>query len=89
MNNKEVNKLEGHGTVVKNLPTNAKDAGDMDSVPGLGRYPRLGNGNLLQYSCLENSIESLVGPPTIHGIAESDWIEHAHMHRSGKQTNSM
>ena len=57
MNNKEVNKLEGHGTVVKNLPTNAQDTRDMDFIPGLGRYPRLGNGNLLQYSCLENSMD--------------------------------
>ena len=57
MKNKEVNKLEGHGTVAKNLPTNAQDARDMDSIPGSGRYPRLGNGNLLQHSCLEKSMD--------------------------------
>ena len=39
------------GSAVKNLPTNAGDAG---SVPGLGRSPGEGNGNPLQYSCLEN-----------------------------------
>ena len=37
--------------MVKNLPASAGDPG---SIPGLGRSPGLGNGNLLQYSCLEN-----------------------------------
>ena len=37
--------------VVKNLPA---DAGDMDSIPGLGRSSGAGHGNPLQYSCLEN-----------------------------------
>ena len=40
--------------MVKNLPVNA---GDMGSIPGLGRSPGEGNGNLLQYFCLENSID--------------------------------
>ena len=42
------------GPVVKNLPA---DAGDVGSVPGLGRPPGGGNGNPLQYSCLENSMD--------------------------------
>ena len=37
----------------KNLPVNAGDTGDGGSVPGSGRSPGVGNGNLLQYSCLE------------------------------------
>ena len=37
------------GAVVKNLPTNAGDARDMGSIPGLGRSPGLGSGNPLQY----------------------------------------
>ena len=41
--------------VVKNLPANAGDIGDVGSVPGLGRSPRGGHGNPLQYSCLEDS----------------------------------
>jgi len=41
--------------VVKNLPTNAGDVRDMGSIPGLGRSPGEGNGDPLQYSCLENS----------------------------------
>ena len=35
--------------MIKNLPANV---GDMGSVPGLGRFPGVGNGNPLQYSCL-------------------------------------
>ena len=42
------------GSVVKNLRDNAGDAGDMGSIPGLRRSPGRGNGNPLQYSCLEN-----------------------------------
>ena len=41
--------------MVKNLPANARDAGDGGSIPGLGRSPGEGNGNPLQYSCLEKS----------------------------------
>ena len=39
------------------LPANAGDAGDASSIPGLGRLPGVGNGNPLQYSCLENSMD--------------------------------
>ena len=39
------------GSAVKNLPA---DAGDISSIPGSGRFPGEGNGNSLQYSCLEN-----------------------------------
>ena len=42
------------GTVIKNPPVNAGDAGDSDSVPGSERSPGDGNGNALQYSCLGN-----------------------------------
>ena len=35
----------------------AADAGDVDSIPGLGRSPGEGNGNPLQYSCLENPMD--------------------------------
>ena len=44
--------------MVKNPPGHAGETGDMGLIPGLGRYPE-GNGNLLQYCCLENSIEKL------------------------------
>ena len=40
--------------MVKNPPTNAGDARDVDTIPRQGRSPGGGHGNLLQYSCLEN-----------------------------------
>ena len=43
--------------VVKNLPASAGDARDVGSIPGLGRFPGVGSGNPLQYSCLENSMD--------------------------------
>ena len=46
------------GSVVKNLPANAEDAGDAGLVLGLGRSPGIGNGNPLQYSYLGNSMET-------------------------------
>ena len=45
------------GSVVKNLPANAGDMGDVDLIPRSRRSPRTGDGNQLQYSCLENSME--------------------------------
>ena len=44
------------GSVVKKLAVNAGDIGDMGSIPGSGRSPGGGNGNPLQYSCLDNSM---------------------------------
>ena len=42
------------GSVVENLPANA---GDLGSIPGLGRFPGEGHGNPLQYSCLEDPMD--------------------------------
>ena len=49
--------------MVENLPSNAGDTGDSDSIPGLGKSPGEGDGNPLQYSCLGKSHghRSLVG----------------------------
>ena len=44
-------------TVAKNPPDNAGDTGDMGSIPGSARSPGVGNGNPLQYSCLENFLD--------------------------------
>ena len=57
--------------VVKNLTVNAGDTRDLDSVPGLGRSPGGGNGNPLQYSYLENSMDRGAWQATVHGIAKS------------------
>ena len=69
--------------VVKNPPANARDlrdTGDVGSVPGSGRSPEEGNGNLLQYSCLENSTDGGVWWATFHGVAELDMTEHTYIH---------
>ena len=49
----------------------ACNVGDAGSIPGLGKYPGGGNGNLLQYSCLENSMDRGDWRATVHGIAKS------------------
>ena len=56
------------GSVVKNPPTNAEDSGNVGSMPGSGRSPGGGNGNLLQSSCLENPIDRGAGQFTVHRI---------------------
>ena len=56
--------------MVKNLPANAEDAGDMSSVPDLGGYPGEGNGNPLQYSCLGNLIDRVAWQATVHGVTK-------------------
>ena len=43
--------------VVKNLLANARDIRDMSLIPGLGRFAGGGNGNPVQYSCLENPMD--------------------------------
>ena len=59
------------GSVVKNLPTNAGYAGDMGSIPELGRSPGEENGTPLQYSCLENSMDRGARQATVLGVAKS------------------
>ena len=53
------------GSVVKNSPANAGAAG---LIPGSGRSPRVGNGNTLQYSCLENPMDLETWQATVHGV---------------------
>ena len=50
-------------------------AGDLGSVPGLGRSSGEGNGNSLQYLCLANPIDRGTLQATIHGVAELDTTE--------------
>ena len=57
--------------MVKNPPANAGDARDVGSIPGSGRFPRGGNSNPPQYSCLENSMGRGTWRATAHGAVES------------------
>ena len=57
--------------MVKNPPANARVIGDLGSIPGSGRSPEVGNGNLLQYTCLENPMDGGAWQVTVHGIAKS------------------
>ena len=54
--------------MVNNTPASA---GDLSSVPELGRPPGEGDGSPLQYSCLENSMDRGARQATVHGIAKS------------------
>ena len=56
------------GSVVKNLPANAADMG---LIPGLGRSPGGGNGNPLQYSCLENPMDRGAWWAILYEVAKS------------------
>ena len=49
----------------------ACNAGDPGLIPRLGRSPEEGNGNPLQYSCLENFMDREAQPATVHGVAKS------------------
>ena len=57
--------------VVKNLPVNSEDTSDMDLIPESGRFPGEGNGNPLQYSCLENPMERGAWWATVYGVPKS------------------
>ena len=65
--------------MVKNLPANAGDAGDVSLIPGSRRSPRGGNSNPLQYSFLENPIDRGAWRITVPGVeTESDTTKHTH-----------
>ena len=53
--------------MVKNLPANAGDIRDTNSIPESGRFPGGGHGNPLQYSCLENLMDRRGWQATVHG----------------------
>ena len=63
--------LPDGASMVKNPPANA---GVVGSIPGLGRSPREGNGNPLQYSCLENSMGRGAWWAIVYGAAKSEKI---------------
>ena len=52
------------------IKASARNAGELGSIPGLGRSPGEGNGNPLQYSCLENPMDGGAWWATVHGVAK-------------------
>ena len=60
-----------NGSVMKNPPAMQGATGDVGSIPGLGRSPREGNGNPIQYSCLENPMDRRAWWAMVHGVAKS------------------
>ena len=64
------------GLAVKQSNCNAGAAGDLGSIPGLGRSPAGGHGNPLQYSCLENPMDKGAWRATVHRVAKSGtWLK--------------
>ena len=61
--------------VVKNSPANVTDTGDRGLIPGSARSPEEGNGNPLQYSCLENSMDRGALQVTVYGVTSD---QHTH-----------
>ena len=61
--------------VVRNPPANAGDRIEVGSIPVLGRSPGGGQGNSLQYSCLETPMDIGAWQTIVHGVAESDTTE--------------
>ena len=68
------------GSVVKNLPANAGDTRNAGLTPGSWRSPGEENGNPLQNSYLENSMDRGTLWTIVYGVAELDMTEHIHMH---------
>ena len=68
-------------TVVKNLPADAEDPRHAALISGFGRFPGVGNGNLLQHSCLENSMDrGAWWAKAPWSREEADMTEHTHTH---------
>ena len=69
---------------LKNPPASAGDTGDAGLIPGSGKSPGGGNGNPLQYSCLEKSMDRGAWWATVHGVTKSQtWLitwTHRHVH---------
>ena len=65
--------------MVKNLPANAGDAG---LIPGVGRSPREGNGNLVQYSSLGNPVDRGAWQAIVHGVTKSQTRLTMYVHTS-------
>ena len=61
--------------MVKNSPANAGDMRELGSIPGSERSPGEGNGNPLQYPCLENPMDRRAWRATVHRVGELNMTE--------------
>ena len=57
--------------LVKNQPASTGEERDVGLIPRLGKIPGVGNGNPLQYSCLENSMDTGAWRATVHGVTKN------------------
>ena len=77
-------RIQGRNQTAGGLPCSSnrnQSAGDQGSIPGLGRSSGEGNGNLLQYSCLENSMDREAWRATVRGVAKSQTrLSESHTH---------
>ena len=69
--------------MVKSLPVNAKNARDVGLIPGSERSPGEGNGNPLQYSCLENPMDRGAWQAMFHGVEKR--VDHNLLTKQQKQ----
>ena len=65
--------------MIKNPPANAED---LDSIPGLGRSRRVGNGNPLQYFCQDNPLDRGAWQALVHGVAKNPTGRSMQVHSS-------
>ena len=71
--------------LIKNLPANAGDTRDVGSIPGFRRSPGVGNGKLLQHSCMEHPMNRGAWWAPVHGVAK-EWDASEHAHTQDMQT---
>ena len=69
--------------MVKNLPANAGDIGDVGLIPGSGRSLGEGNGNSLQCSCLGNLMDRGAWGATVRGVSKRHGLRTERAHSSG------